>query len=134
VKANEHDAKSPSTRTGRVAAFCARLGVDGSDAPSHRRAFLAAFLVCGLLLAAFVAPAVAAPPSTRVYTGLSFGPDGTPGSSFANLQSIAVDQTDGDVCVLDTGNGGKVYKFDSAGHPVDFTATGTKAIDALVSV
>jgi hypothetical protein len=61
---------------------------------------------------------------------VSFGPDGTAGSTFANLQGIAVDQSSGDVYAYDAGEG-KVYKFDSAGHPVDFTATDTNAIEGV---
>jgi hypothetical protein len=133
VKANEQDAKSPSTLTGRFAAFRARPGVHGSDAPSHRRVFLVAALAVSLAAVVFAGSASAR--QTRLYTGVSFGPEGTSGVAiFKDIQSVAVDQTDGDVYVLDTGNGGKVYKFDSAGHPVDFTATGTNAIDGLVSV
>jgi hypothetical protein len=60
----------------------------------------------------------------------SFGPDGTTGSSFANVQGVAVDQTSGNVYVYDTGEG-KIYKFDSAGNPVNFSSTGTNAIEGV---
>lgn len=42
--------------------------------------------------------------------------------SFANVQGVAVDQSTGDVYVLDTGTGeGSLFKFDAAGNPLKFT-------------
>jgi WD40 repeat protein len=68
---------------------------------------------------------------TRPYTGTSFGPDGLGGvESFVNLQSLTVDQATGDLFAFDAG-AGKVYKFDSTGAPVDFTLTGSNAIEGV---
>jgi hypothetical protein len=82
-------------------------------------------LAAGLLLL----PSSALALETHPLTG-SFGPDGTTGTSFANVQGVAVDQTSGNVYVYDTGEG-KVYKFDSAGNPVNFSSTGTNAIEGV---
>jgi hypothetical protein len=42
--------------------------------------------------------------------------------SFTNVQGVAVDQSTGDVYVLDTGaNGGSLLKFDAAGKPLKFS-------------
>lgn len=42
--------------------------------------------------------------------------------SFANVQGVAVDQSTGDVYVLDTGAGeGSLLRFDAAGNPLKFT-------------
>lgn len=82
-----------------------------------------------LLLAVFASSVSAA--QTHPYTGVSFGPDGVGGSaSFERVQSVAVDPGNGDVYVYD-GGAGKVYKFDSAGAPVSFSATGTNAISGV---
>ena len=51
------------------------------------------------------------------YTGTSFGPDGTAGTTFANLQGITVDQSNGDVYAYDAEEG-KLYRFDAEGNPV----------------
>ncbi len=66
------------------------------------------------------APALAA--ITHKYSGSSFGPTG-PGSVFSEPESVAVDQATGDVYVVDVGTD-SVYKFDSAGDPVSFSASG----------
>jgi hypothetical protein len=42
--------------------------------------------------------------------------------SFSNVQGVAVDQSGGDVYVLDTGaGGGSLFKFDASGKPLKFT-------------
>ncbi len=54
--------------------------------------------------------------------------------SFTNVQGVAVDQPSGDVYVLDVGadgGAGAVLKFDAAGNPVNFSATGTNAIEGV---
>ncbi len=68
---------------------------------------------------------------THPYTGLSFGPDGTSATSFDSVQGVAVDQASEDVYVYDTGAGGKVYKFDSSGAPVSFSALTGNAIEGV---
>lgn len=106
-----------SRRTGFFATLSDSLRAKGSGAPSVRLlAPLALAIAAFLALAAAPASALAA--QTHVYTGTSFGPDGTAGTaSFGNVQGVAVDQVSGDVYVYDTG-AGKIFKFDSAGEPV----------------
>ena len=88
---------------------------------------LVSSIVAIAFFAVFVASASAA--QTRPYTGVSFGPDGVGGSeSFESIQSVAVDQSTGDVYVYDSGEG-KIYKFDSPGEPDDFSALGTNVIE-----
>jgi hypothetical protein len=106
---------------------------DGSGARSGGAAAARALTVlCLSVVAVFAAlapPALAA--QTHPYTGTSFGPDGVGGSaSFERVQSIAVDPATGDTYVYD-GGAGKVYKFNSAGAPVNFSATGTNAISGV---
>jgi WD40-like Beta Propeller Repeat len=75
-----------------------------------------------------------APPANgHVFSG-SFGPGGT-GTSFvdggpgesSSIQSIAVDESTGDVYVYNAG--GALFKFNSSGEPVDFSSTGTNSIN-----
>ncbi len=85
----------------------------------------------------FAIPAQAA--LTHPYTGTSFGPCGVAPSScaasasdtFSNPQSVAVDQSTGDVYVYDAGEGGRVYKFNDAGEPADFEASHTNVIEGV---
>jgi len=95
-------------------------------------ACLGLFVLCLSVVAALAlcaSPALAA--QSHPYTGTSFGPDGVGGTeSFERVQSIAVDPANGDTYVYD-GAAGKVYKFDSAGAPVNFSATGTNAISGV---
>jgi hypothetical protein len=65
---------------------------------------------------------------THPYTGTSFGPGGVASGSFEGATGVAVQQTSGDVFVLESGNGGRVYKFDDGGKPVNFSSSGTNAI------
>ncbi len=101
----------------------------GSGAPSRRARTRFPVLLCLIVLAAmalFASGALAA--KTHPYTGTSFGPDGTAATSFANLQSLAVDQASGDVFAYDAGEGGKVYKFDATATPVKFAGLAGNAI------
>jgi hypothetical protein len=50
---------------------------------------------------------------------------------FSNVQSIAVDESSGDVYVYDTAAGGTIYKFDSSGQPANFSALGTNVIEGV---
>jgi len=69
---------------------------------------------------------------TRNFTGTSFGPEGTTGgSSFNNLQAVAVDPATGNVYVLDTAEGGRLYKFNAAGEPVNFSALSGNVIEGV---
>jgi hypothetical protein len=131
VKATEHDAKSPSTRTGIFAVSPAFVGAKGSGASSCHRAFLVVALAASV--AALVLAASASARQTRLYTGVSFGPEGSAGSAaFEDVQGVAVDQASGDVYVYDIGGGGKVYKFDDFGGLADFSGTATNAIGVSV--
>jgi hypothetical protein len=81
-----------------------------------------------VLMALFASSASAS--QTRLYTGVSFGPDGVAGSEvFQNIQSIAVDQA-GNVFVYD-GGAGTISKFDSTGQPAAFSALGTNVIEGV---
>ncbi len=106
----------------------ARSGSDGRIAPAAR--LMVVFALTLALLAIFTASALAA--ETRPYTGVTFGPDGVGGTgTFSNLQSVAVDQTSGDVFAYDAG-AGKVYKFDAAGAPIAFSGlAGSNAIEGI---
>jgi hypothetical protein len=98
---------------------------------AYRRIALGSSAICiaAIFLAGFTSFALGA--QTHPYTGTSFGPDGVGGTeSFERVQSLAVDPANGDTYVYDGGTG-KVYKFDSAGAPVNFTATGTNAISGV---
>ncbi|HWA55397.1 MAG TPA: hypothetical protein VG816_14600 [Solirubrobacterales bacterium] len=90
------------------------------------------FVLCLSIVAALALCASSAlAQQTHPYTGTSFGPDGVGGSeSFERVQSIAVDPANGDTYVYD-GGAEKVYKFDSAGAPVEFSATGNNAISGV---
>ncbi len=99
--------------------------------PAHRNSRSQALALFCLAVAAALtlsaSPALAA--KIHPYTGTSFGPDGAAGSeTFANVQGVAVDQTTEEVYVYDAG-AGKVYKFDSAGEPVNFSALTGNAIE-----
>jgi hypothetical protein len=68
---------------------------------------------------------------THPYTGVSFGPDGVGGSEeFQRLQTVTVDAASGDIYAYD-GGAAKIYKFDEAGNPVNFSALSGNAIENL---
>jgi hypothetical protein len=94
-------------------------------------ALIVAVSVAGL---AFASPASAA--TSRAYTGIAIGPDGIGGSeTFQNVQSVAVDQSDGSIYALelprDISESGGIYKFDATGAPSDFSALGSNHIDGI---
>jgi hypothetical protein len=95
-----------------------------------RRLALAALLATAGALAFTSAPALAA---TGHGFSAAFGPGGVGSGTFGNVQGVTVDQTTHDVFVYDDAEGGRVYKFDSAGAPVDFSSTGTNAIENIGS-
>ena len=68
---------------------------------------------------------------TRPYTGKSFGPSGTGAGAFSSVEGVAVDQLSGDVFVYDAGAGGRVYRFNAAGEPVDFSALSSNTIEGV---
>ena|GEM_PF-760585 len=99
---------------------------ESTSGKGQLRPLIALCLALAGLLAICASPALAA--QTHPYTSTSFGPDGVGGTeSFERVQSLAVDPASGDTYVYD-GGAGKVYKFNSSGAPVNFSATGTSAI------
>lgn len=116
-------------RRARGAAIPRRRSAPTSHSSVRGAAPVAILVGLLLLLAAFAPQASAA--ESHPYTGVAFGPDGVGGSaSFERVQSIAVDPASGGVYVYD-GGAGKIYKFDSAGAPVSFSATGSNAISGV---
>ena len=108
--------------------------------PSHRprlmlpTSLLVGVVAIGLGLAATTAQAAITHPFLK-----AFGPQGSnsqgPLGVFSDLQSIAAEQSSGDVYVYDAGfEGGSIYKFNSAGEPVDFSALGTDVIKGVGEV
>jgi hypothetical protein len=66
----------------------------------------------------------------------SFGPEGPTSSSFAEPESIAVEQSTGDVYVYEIGKDsseeeGNVYKFNAEGKPEEFSFTKTNVIEGV---
>jgi hypothetical protein len=57
-----------------------------------------------------------APPSPRPLQTSSFG------GSMSTPRALAVDQSSGDLYVLETGSGGRISRFNSSGSPNNFTA------------
>jgi hypothetical protein len=88
--------------------------------------------ICALLALA-LGGATARAAITHPYTGASFGPNGTGAGSFGQVIGVAVDSRNGDVFVLDRSEGGRVYKFDASGEPVDFSSSGTNVIEGVGS-
>ncbi|MBS1893794.1 MAG: hypothetical protein JST59_21045 [Actinobacteria bacterium] len=68
--------------------------------------------------------------TSATYSGVSFGPDGTAGTSFVGLRSLTVDQVTEDVYAYDAAER-KLYKFDAEGHPANFSALGTNVISGV---
>jgi hypothetical protein len=91
-------------------------------------AMLLGFLAVLILGASFAQAAI-----THPYTGISFGPGGVGSGSFGSVEGVTVEPTTGDVFVLDAAEGGRLYKFNAAGDPVDFASTGTNAIEGVGS-
>jgi hypothetical protein len=67
----------------------------------------------------------------------SFGPAGPGLGGFTDPQSIAVEQSTGDVYVYNVGEGGgdegSIYKFNSTGEPVEFSSSKTNVIKGINS-
>ncbi len=92
--------------------------------PVRTIARIAALLCCATVAAAaWSASASAAVATVHPYLS-SFG-------SFVNVQGVATDAA-GDVYVFDAGST-TIYKFDAAGDPVNFTATGTNEITGVLA-
>ena len=101
---------------------------------THARGGAAAVLIALALLALLAAPALAL--ETHPFTG-SIGPAGkAAGGVFKDLQAVTVDPATSDVYVLDTvtanrGSNGRLYRFDSSGEPLNFSATGTNYVEGI---
>ena len=103
----------------------ARSSTSGAS-PRHARA---ALLTLALLAAMALSASPAQALETRLPTGASLGPDGLGGSAgFQSLQAVAVDHSNGDLYVLDTAEGGSLYRFDASGAPLDFASPGANFI------
>jgi hypothetical protein len=112
---------------GALATRGASGDANGSSARWQRLVLFCLAVAALMALTASSALAV----QTHPYTGVSFGPDGAGGSAdFENVGSVAVDRVSGDVYVYDVG-AGSIYKFDSAGAPANFTATGSNEISGV---
>jgi uncharacterized repeat protein (TIGR01451 family) len=79
-------------------------------------------------LALLVGPVFAA--STHEYSGTSFGPDGTLGTTFEHSGSVAIDQSTHDVYAADYG-AGAIYKFNEKGEEAEFSALASNKIAGL---
>jgi hypothetical protein len=116
--------------TGRAktpARFCTPRG-RGGGAVSRLAALVGLLAIFALCIDAPAQAAISHP-----YTGISFGPGGVGSGAFQEADGVAVDQNTGDVFVLDKANEGRVFKFDAAGKPVDFSTTGTNVIEGVGS-
>jgi hypothetical protein len=96
-----------------------------------RDAQSALFGVCLTVVVLLVCGVSAQAALIHAYTGQSFGSEGRGAGGFSRPDGIAVDQKSGDVFVYDGGEGGRVYKFDAAGEPVDFSGLGTNVITGI---
>jgi hypothetical protein len=109
-------AKAPSL--GSIMRQLARRG--GSSKPG-----LTTGLLFALLLLACLAPASALAALSHPSLG-AFGSANQP--SFGNAEGLAVDQSSGDLLVIDA-QAGTVSRYNPDGTPADFSALGTNAID-----
>lgn len=116
---------------GHAKASSAGSNPEPGHGPSRSRFFLVLCLAIALATALTASPALAV--DTHLYTGPSFGPDGTEGTSFVGIAGVAVDPATNNVYVYD-GEAEKIYKFDAGGNPVDFSALGTNAIEGVPGI
>jgi hypothetical protein len=106
-----------------IASVKARAKRSGATSRRRSRLVLAPILAALGLILVFASSALAA--ETHPFE-TSFGPDGTSATSFANPESLAVDQTTGDLYVLDQGSG-HIARFKPNHEPDPFTALGPPA-------
>jgi hypothetical protein len=67
---------------------------------------------------------------THPYLG-SLGPEGSGAGAFGRVEGVAVEQSTQDVYVYDVSEGGKIYKFNSSGEPVDFSGLTGNVIEGV---
>jgi hypothetical protein len=89
----------------------------------------AVFLCLCLALFATLFASSALAEETHPYTGTSFGPNGTAGSSFNAIQSIAIDPASKDIYVYDSSGSGNIYKFNAAHEPAKFSGLAGHVIE-----
>ena len=101
------------------------LDSKGSGAPAVRRLILPVGVLASLIaLLVFAIPASA----TKVHIFKeTFGSAATP--SFTTARGIAVDQSTGDVLVMDAGGSPSIKRFNPDGTAANFSALGTNVID-----
>ncbi|HEY8808436.1 MAG TPA: hypothetical protein VIM28_00315 [Solirubrobacterales bacterium] len=133
MRTEEHTPKQPSAKSGLFAALSSPLGERRSGAPSHRPLLAALGLVLlALALALTAAPAGAA--QTHVPLGTFCEPTGIGISpcepSFSTAASVAVDQSSGDLLVIEAGTD-QISRYHSDGTPSDFSALATNVIDGV---
>jgi hypothetical protein len=101
-----------------------------------RRVTLTTLVTCCVLIGGLLlSGAPASAELTHFYTGHSFGPEGSGGGTFpgeVTPASVAIEQSTGDVYAL--APGGRIYKFNAAGEPADFSALGTNEIATALEV
>jgi hypothetical protein len=91
--------------------------------------------VCSALAMTFgICPSGAQAAQTRLAAS-SFGPDGVGGTEqFETIQAVATEPATGAIYVLDQGpntEGGRLYKFDAAGTPSNFSGLGRNYIKGI---
>ena len=131
VRTEEHTPQQPPAKPGLFAALLGPLGDRRSGAPSHRP-LLATLGLALLAFALTAAPAGAA--QTHVPLGAFCEPTGIGISpcepSFSTAASVAVDQSSGDVLVIEAG-ADRISRYHSNGTPSDFSALATNVIDGV---
>jgi hypothetical protein len=110
---------------GADASFAGPLDAKGSSAPAARRLILPAGVFVALL--ALMVVALPASASKVHLFKETFGSVAQP--SFGSAQGIAVDQSTGDVLVMDAGGMPSIKRYNADGTPADFSALGTNVID-----
>ena len=90
--------------------------------------------VLGAVCVVVGVPGVGVGSASAAFTGYSFagsfGPGGVGVGSFSSVASVAVEQSSGDVLVLDTGTG-SLYRFNAAGEPAEFPTVKGGAIEGV---
>jgi hypothetical protein len=102
--------------------------IRGEGNPPSVGTMISAAILALTAVALFASSASAT--TTRPYTGVSFGPQGTgaAGGAFSEVHSITVDPANGDVLVYD-GVAEKLYKFGPAGEPANFSGLAGNVIE-----
>jgi Tol biopolymer transport system component len=121
VNSSEKHAKQSSTRIDRPVALVRLPGVSRSGALSRVGSLF------GVLIAVLVFAASASAAPSRPFKEV-LGPAAQP--SFGEAEGVAVDQSSGDLLVIDH-SAGTVDRYHEDGTPADFSALGTNVIDGI---